>query len=217
MLMKQYFTHTLGIKSGNIIEIHNASMADMVGVFGNSQSHQGQLFNYTKPQKSRVYIYYVGHGAPSKQGDAYLVPIDSRIENITLTGYPISTLYHNLSQLPATSITLIMEACFSGISHAGSLYKNASPIHIVAKQTAPPKNIKVISAGTHSQLASWDKYSNHSLFTKYYLKAMSGEADKNKDTLINDQELEEYLQNTLTYEARRFYGREQTARIQIGQ
>ena len=41
-----------------------------------------------------------------------------------------------------------------------------------------PQNITVISAGAANQIASWEKDEKHSLFTKYFLKGMSGEGDK---------------------------------------
>ena len=52
-----------------------------------------------------------------------------------------------------------------------------------------PANVKVIAAGSERQMASWEEDSSHSLFTKYFLKAMSGEGDSNKDGKVSDAEL----------------------------
>ena len=76
-----------------------------------------------------------------------------------------------------------------------------------------PKNVKVISAGAFDQMASWEKDKTHGLFTKYFLKAMSGEGDKNQDGNVDDKELKEYLNETMTYFARRYYGRDQNVQI----
>ena len=46
-----------------------------------------------------------------------------------------------------------------------------------------------------------------------FLKAMSGEGDKNKDGKVTDTELKNYLDETMTYYARRYYGRDQTVQI----
>ena len=67
-----------------------------------------------------------------------------------------------------------------------------------------------------SQMASWEEDSSHSLFTKYFLKAMSGEGDSNKDGNVSDLELKEYLSDTMTYYARRYYGRDQKVQIHNG-
>ena len=205
-----------GIKEGNIIYLKDATGAQLLGVFGNEKSHKGKLFNYIKPNKSNVYIYYAGHGAPGKEGDAYLVPTDTDSQTIEFTGYPLSTLYSNLGKLPAKSMTVILEACFSGGSQSGSLISKASPIIIQPKKTMIPENIKVIAAGSERQMASWEEDSSHSLFTKYFLKAMSGEGDSNKDGKVSDNELKEYLSDTMTYYARRYYGRDQKVQIHNG-
>ena len=148
-----------------------------------------------------------------EKGDAYLVPSDADAQSIELSGYPLETLYSNLSKIPAKSITVILEACFSGASQAGNLFANSSPIVITAKKSMIPKNVKVISAGTVDQMASWEKDKSHGLFTKYFLKAMSGEGDKNNDGKVSDTELKDYLGDTMTYYARRYYGRDQYVQI----
>jgi len=214
--IKQYFMKAKGIKEGNIIYLKDATGSQLLGVFGNEKSHKGKLFNYIKPNKSNVYIYYAGHGAPGEEGDAYLVPTDTDSQTIEFTGYPLSTLYSNLGKLPAKSMTVILEACFSGGSQSGSLISKASPIIIQPKKTMIPENIKVIAAGSERQMASWEEDSSHSLFTKYFLKAMSGEGDSNKDGNVSDAELEEYLSDTMTYYARRYYGRDQKVQIHNG-
>ena len=214
--IKQYFMKAKGIKEGNIIYLKDATGSQLASVFGNEKSYKGRLFNYIKSNKSNVYIYYAGHGAPGKQGDAYLVPSDTDSQTIQFTGYQLSTLYSNLGKLPAKSVTVILEACFSGGSQSGSLISKASPIIIAPKKTMIPVNVKVIAAGSERQMASWEQDSSHSLFTKYFLKAMSGEGDANKDGKVSDSELKEYLSDTMTYYARRYYGRDQKVQIHNG-
>ena len=61
-----------------------------------------------------------------------------------------------------------------------------------------------------------EKDESQSLFTKYFLKAMTGEGDKNKDGKVDDAELQTYLEGTMTYYARRYYGRDQKVTIASG-
>ena len=214
---KKYFTQALGIKEGNIIYLKDATGSQLLSVFGNINSHKARLYNWVKPQVSNVYVYYAGHGVPGgDKGNAYLVPTDADSQTIQFSGYPLSTLYSNLGKIPAKSITVILEACFSGASQAGSLFSKSSPIMITAKKTMIPKNVKVITAGAVDQMASWEKDNSHGLFTKYFLKAMSGEGDKNKDGKVSDAELKDYLSDTMTYYARRYYGRDQNVQIMQG-
>ena len=96
------------------------------------------------------------------------------------------------------------------------------PVDIVpaARPVPIPPNITVISAGASNQIASWEEDRAHSLFTKYFLKAVSGEADRppygNGDGAVDWQEVRAYLNETVTYHARRYYGRDQTPEVSVG-
>ncbi len=215
---KQWVTQAKGVREGNIIFLKDATGSQMENVFGNERSHKGQLFNWTKRNKSKVYIYYAGHGAPAGDGSsAFLVPSDSNSATIELTGYPLATLYKNLRKLPAKSITVVLESCFSGTSQSGNVISRTSGILVSPKLPSTPKNITVISAGRANQIASWEQDSSHGLFTKYFLTGMTGEADKspygNGDGEVSYKELGKYLDGTMTYYARRYYGRDQNAQI----
>ena len=215
--IKRYFMQAKGVREGNIIYLKDATGSQLLTVFGNQNTHKGKLYNWVKPKISNVYIYYAGHGVPGgEEGNAFLVPSDADSQSIGLSGYPLETLYSNLGKLPAKSVTVILEACFSGASQAGNLFSKSSPIVIRATKTMIPENVKVISAGAVDQMASWEQDNSHGLFTKYFLKAMSGEGDKNNDGEVSDTELKNYLDETMTYYARRYYGRDQTVQIMQG-
>ena len=211
-----------GVREGNIIHLKDATSGQLERVFGNERSHKGQLFNWTKPNASNIYVYYAGHGAPDIQdGTAYLVPSDATSGTIALTGYPLAQLYNNLGKIPAKSITVVLEACFSGTTHSGILFQRSSGINVTPKAPDIGSTITVISAGALDQIASWERDSSHSLFTKYFLKGMSGEGDKkpygNGVGAVSLNELEKYLGGTMTYLARRNYGRDQRVQIVNGE
>ncbi len=219
--IKRYVKQALGIREDNIIFLKDSSQAELTATFGSATNPKGQLSNYVKAGKSRVFVYYSGHGAPGgKDGDSYLVPSNAQASMIDLNGYPLKTLYQNLSNIPAKSVTVVLEACFSGASQSGSVITKASPIYLKAKETIIPPNITVIAAGAANQIASWEQDSSSGLFTKYFLKGMSGEADAepygNGDGKVGYDELSRYFKETLTYYARRYYGREQTPQIVVG-
>ena len=216
--MKRYATQALGIKEENVIFIKDARLADLIATFGNESNPKGKLWNWVKASRSEVFVFYSGHGAPSGDGaSSYLVPVDATASLIDLSGYSLKTLYANLGKLPAKSVTVVLEACFSGASQSGMLVKNASPIYQKAMTETVPANLTVISAGSGSQIASWEQDKSHGLFTKHYLLGMAGAADKkphgNGDGRVTNDELTRYLAETVSYAAQRYYGREQTAQI----
>ncbi len=219
--IRRYVTQALGVREGNIIDLRDATSAELVSVFGSPTNHKGKLFDWVRPGLSRVFVYYAGHGAPAgEDGSAYIVPADADAVRIELNGYPLATLYGNLGKVPAASITVVLEACFSGASQGGAVISNASPVFLKAKAPEVPPNVTLIAAGASNQMASWEQDKTHGLFTKYFLKGMSGEADAtpygNGDGAVDYAELDKYLKNTMTYFARRYYGRDQTAVIVVG-
>jgi len=218
----RYVREGLGVREGNIIHLKDATQAQMMRLFGTEKHPKGQLYDWVKPQQSRVTLYFSGHGAPGVKAKEsnYLVPADADGARLALNGYPVEELYQNLSKLNARSVTVVLEACFSGVSQDSQVVTHASPIFAQRKPTTIPKEITVISAGGSDQIASWEQDRSNGLFTKYYLYAMSGKADHppygNGDGRVSRDELQRYLDKTLSYWARRYYGREQVAQIQEG-
>jgi hypothetical protein len=214
-VMKKYLMDTLGYKEGNILFELNATKARFEALFGTATEHRGMLYNYVKSGKSDVFIYYSGHGAPdpeSKQG--YLVSVDCDPAMVKLNGYPISTFYNNLSQIPARSFTVVIDACFSGDSQGGQLLKNISPIFITVDNpliTLP--NATLFTSATGEQVSCWYPDKKHSMFTYFFLKGLKGEADADNDRKVTISELEQFVIDKtegVPYYARRLHNREQT-------
>ena len=67
-----------------------------------------------------MFIYYSGHGVTGlKDGYQYLLPVDGDPNAPEIQGYPTELLYRNLGQLEARSVTVFIDACFSGESPVG--------------------------------------------------------------------------------------------------
>lgn len=212
-IMRQYLIKAFGFDPGNILYLENASLAKMSEVFGTDNDYQGKLYKWVKPGQSKIFIYYVGHGAPDQQsGEGYFVPVDANPQYIRNSGYKLSTFYANVSKIPAAKKTVVIDACFSGSSANGQLLKGISGI--TARLTAEPTasfaaDLLLTSAGMN-QVASWYPEKGHSLFTYFFLKGLQGEADANKDGHIAMGEMRTYLGDEVPYMARRLTGNEQT-------
>lgn len=218
-LIKRYVLESLGYREGNIIDLRDATQADLVSVFGNEKSYKAKLFNWLRSGESDVFVYYSGHGAPSlSAGQGYLLPVNADPSTVEFNGYPLETLYSNLGNLPAKNLTIVIDACFSGSSQAGAVIKNASSIslkRVEAKTTIP--NATIFSAAGLSEVASWDEQARLGLFTGYFLKGVSGDADEGNfgdgDGSVTVGELKTFLESEVTYMARRLYNRDQHPQV----
>ena len=136
-----------------------------------------------------------------------------------ITGYPVDVLLKNLAKVPAKSMMVFIDACFSGKSPKGMIVKSMSGLTV--KITSPKKSndkMIVITASRGDQAASWDNDAKHGLFTKHLLEALNGAADKhaktgNKDGKVTLGEVKAYLDREMTYQARRRFSRDQHATV----
>ncbi|MBI5750490.1 MAG: caspase family protein [Nitrospinae bacterium] len=209
--IKEYLIKTFGFKPENIIYAENATVGKFNEIFGSERDFRGKLFNFIRKDVSEVFIYYVGHGAPDLQSqEAYFVPVDANPQYIASNGYRLQTFYENLSKLPAKKITIVLDACFSGNSDKGLIFKNISPAVVkVKKEYRGPANALIITSAAVDQVSTWYPDKRHSLFTYYFLKGLQGDADANKDKAITIGEMREYLKENVPYMARRLNNVEQ--------
>jgi len=181
-----------GYSDGNILHISDAKLFDFNSIFGTDTKPRGKLARYVKPGVSDVFVYYSGHGAPDiETRKACFVPVDCDPQSIDVNGYSLDTFYKNISRLDARSITVVIEACFSGNSGGGSLLK-ANPVAIKVSREASI-NGTVITSSSGDEVSGWYPEKKHSLFTYFFLKGISGAADRDRDRKITVGEPQSYI------------------------
>lgn len=211
--MKALVSTTMGFDSENIIDLRNATLSDLNRVFGVKDREKGDLWRMIDPDGgSDVVVFFAGHGVPDVSSkDAFILPSDGDPLYPATMGYPLSLMYENLGKLKTRSVTVFIDACFSGGSGDGaSLIKSASPVFVAAKTPdTSSENINVFTASSGNQFASWDKEEGHGIFTQSLIDGLKGKADLNGDKVITNKELYTYLYKQVRKGARREYGREQ--------
>ena len=216
--MRRFVIDRLGFRAGNVIDLRDASLGEMESVFGNERDHRGRLFDWVLRDQSDVVVFYSGYGVPGLQDQrSYLLPVDGDPNRPEIVGFPLDVMQENLEKPGARSVTLFLVACFSGSCHAGALINSASGLAITPKLPVGGKGMVVVTASGSSQIASWDPDARHGLFTNHLLQALSGIADTAQwgkgDGKITVGEVKAYLDDEMTYQARRRYGRDQTATV----
>ena len=114
--------------------------------------------------------------------------------DVRLNGYPLGTFYDNMAKLSARSLTVVIDACFSGGSDNGMLINQASPLSIeIENPVAIGADRSVFTSSSGSEVSSWYEDKNHGLFTYFFLKGLRGAADANGDDRLTSGELIDYL------------------------
>lgn len=211
--MKDYFVSVLGIAEENIYVAidEDASLGTLKSVFDEG----GWLSNNAGRQDNEVFIYFSGHGVSAPDGkDAYLLPYDGNPNYAANSAYDIDLLYRNLGKMESQHITFFLDSCFSGANRENEIIlADARPVFIAFNPKAKGSNLSVFSASGGSQISSSYAQMQHGLFSYFLMKGLGGEADLNKDKKITQAELDRYLKDKVSVQARRM-GREQDPELQ---
>ncbi|GAB4408137.1 MAG: hypothetical protein OHK0053_34860 [Microscillaceae bacterium] len=214
-LMKLYLMKVLGFREENIFHLQNATKSDFELYFGIRNNPRGRLYNSVKPNKSDVFVFYSGHGAPGlRDKNAYFVPTDCDPQYLELGGYSSELLYQNLAQIPARNTTVVIDACFSGVD----IFENISPIVIKAKGIRGVPNGVLIASSAEDEVSSWHNEQKQGLLTYFLLKAVHNRnADQNGDAKLSFREVYDFISDPsegIPFYARRLHGVKQTPLVQ---
>lgn len=217
--MRDFLINTFGFREENIIYVPNARLSDMRRIFGDQSDYRGQLYSFMSPtEKSDVFVFYSGHGAPDltgTSGTAYLVPSDADPQSLRFSGFPVSQLYANLAQLNANSITVVLDACFSGLTDRGALLRGISPLTLrVENPVLAAPNSVVLTASQSTEVSGWYDQQQHGLFTYVFLETVSKAfASEVPERVPTAKELHEQVRGEVVRLSRRLRQREQTPQV----
>ncbi len=170
-VFSEYCSTTLGVPTNNIHLVRNATLNDIrheVNWITNVMDASGG--------KAKVLFYYAGHGIPDeKTRTAYLLPVDGYGSDVT-TGYPLANLYSALGESPSQSVTVFLDACFSGTKREGDMMASARGVAIKVNETSPVGNMVVFSASQGDETAYPYTEQGHGLFTYFLLKKLQDTA-----------------------------------------
>jgi len=215
-VMKQYLIKTFGFAEENILDERDASKGVFEMLFGTHNSSRSKLKAYVKADVSRVFIYYVGHGAPDlESGEGFFMPVDADPDYIANTGYSLALFYKNLKTIKAKEIIVVIDACFSGRTQEGLLFNNISPAKLkLTPIRAEFSQGAVLASSSNDQVSTWYPAKQHSLFTYFFLKGLQGEADLDQDRTITVGEMESWLQKKVPFMALRLAGKNQNPQVE---
>ena len=166
-MFEAYCRQTLGIPQDNIRLVKDATL--------NGMMHQIDWLRKvmeTFNGRASAIVYYAGHGIPDEQSHAsFLLPSDGYPTNMK-SAYSLDELYQTLGNMPAHSVTVFLDACFSGTKRDGHILASARGVAIKAKQCVPHGKMIVFSAAQGDETAYPYKEQEHGMFTYFLLKKL---------------------------------------------
>jgi hypothetical protein len=141
-------------------------------------------------------IYFAGHGATDpKTRTSYILPNDADPNYPAQTGFALTVLYERLATLHARSVTVFIDACFSGLSRSGEqLQPGARGVVVSVEHPALRQpGMAVFTAAGAAQIANAWPAQQHGVFTYWLLAGLRGGADADRDGAVSVAELSRFL------------------------
>ncbi len=209
-------TEHLGYTPDQIIDLRDATLADMNRVLGSDKNPKGTLWRWVEARpKGRVLVYFAGYGLSDfTKGESYLLPVDASPDDLAGTAYPLSRLYANLRRLGTRTVTVLLETNFGRDLSDVVLPPNAPEQKLQIVPASPVDGLTVIAATQGDQKALEDPDYGIGLFTRYVIEGLAGKADMlpvgNGDGSIETVELYVYVAHMVRLAARKSFGQAQS-------
>lgn len=216
-VMANYFKNSLGIEDIHVLTDNEVTKSALSDLF---DSRYGYLSRTVQPGQTDVFVFYSGHGIPdvSDKGDqdVYLFPWDARKEMVKERGYSLNKLYADLNSLNARSVTVILDACFSGssrmtVTHESENLSNEKGVRfsmpsLTNKPWENNPNFRVFTSSADDQTSLGYDQSQSGLFTYYLATGLQGDADTDKDGVIQFNELVDFVSSSVSAESKKIRG-----------
>ena len=145
-------------------------------------------------RNDRVLFYFAGHGQtedlPGGGKKGYIIPVDAETDSYASTAVSMEQIRSLSSRIAAKHIFYVMDCCYSGLglNRATGVMPGISDY---LRKVAAMRVVQIITAGGQGEQVQ--EKEGHGLFTAYFLKAIKGEADLDKDNVVTGTELGAYL------------------------
>jgi len=157
-----------------------------------------KLPKMVKPN-DRVLFYFAGHGQTEdlagggKKG--YIIPVDAETDSYASTAVSMEQIRSLSSRIAAKHIIYVMDCCYSGLglNRAAGVWPGISDY---LRKVSAMRVVQIVTAGGQGEQVQ--EKGGHGLFTSYFLKAIEGEADLDRDNVVTGTELGAYLRPTVS-------------------
>jgi hypothetical protein len=144
----------------------------------------------------RLWVVYIGHGAPSKDGGGMLVGADARQTAASLESRSVrlDELQRDLGG-QWEQVVFVQDACFSGMTSSGDLAPGLAPLVPVEARSATAWTI--LSAGRNDEYAGPLSDGSRPAFSYLALGALRGWGDEDDNGTITADEIRAYADDAI--------------------
>lgn len=166
-VFSEYCRKVLGVSKEHIKMTKDATSSEMRSIIRDLARRTDMA-----PDKLNVIFYYAGHGNPDiPNNKSYLVPTDVRANNFDEC-IALDKLYSDFDQMKAKSVTVFLDACFSGASRTGQMMMSGRYVRKAQADVKPAGKTIVFSASSGEEAANSYNEKKHGYFTYFLLKAL---------------------------------------------
>jgi opacity protein-like surface antigen len=187
-----YLTRTRKVPFGNVFFLQNQE-GTREAMLEKAQEAAGRV-----GQGGTLWLVYVGHGAPGKDGkDGILVGSDAQQSATSLYARSVSQreLLGVMKGGAQARTVAVVDACFSGKGSAGdALVAGLQPLLPVTEQV---EGATIMTAGASDQFAGPLPGAARPAFSYLALGALRGWGDQNRDGNVTPREATEYSRDAL--------------------
>ena len=154
-------------------------------------------------RNDRVLFYFAGHGQtedmPGGGKKGYIIPVDAETDTYASTAISMEQIRSLSSRIAAKHIFYVMDSCYSGLglNRSAGVWPGISDY---LRKVSSMRVVQIITGGGQGEQVQ--EREGHGLFTSYFLEAIAGEADLNKDNVVTGTELGAYLRPTVSNASR---------------
>jgi hypothetical protein len=154
-------------------------------------------------EEDLVVVFFAGHGQtetlPTGQTQGYIIPADGSRAGVFSTAISMDELRKLRERTLAKHMLYLMDSCYSGlILTRGAPPETGSDGQYAATATTYAA-AQILTAGQDGQVAI--EAGGMGLFTRFLLRALSGEADTDRDGAVTAMELATFVVGPVTRES----------------
>jgi len=143
-------------------------------------------------QKDIILVFISSHGALDNKGNLYILPTDFNPYHLFATALNIHDLTEGMNGTPCKKL-ILLDACHSGQSGFDLMdlaYAKSTDFNDIIKEiVAAEAGVSVMTSSSGKEFSYEKPEWGHGAFTKAILEGLDGEADYNKNDVINLMEL----------------------------